>query len=78
MPLAAEHGIVRATYFRGSNVEIDVEVKGQILKAARSLEKAPLQEGDEALVLIHRILSFEGGQTKTITNQSKRKESVVI
>ncbi len=78
MPLAAEHGIVRAAYFRGSNVGIDVEVKGQILKAARSLEKVPLQEGDEALVLIHRILSFEGGQAKTIANQSKRKESVVI
>lgn len=78
LPLAAERGTVRATYFRGSSAEIDVEVKGQILKAARSLEKTPLQEGDEALVLIHRILSFEDGELRSIENKSKRKESVII
>lgn len=78
MPLAAEHGIVRATYFRGSSVEAHVEVKGQILKAGRSLEKPPLQEGAEVRVLIHRILSFGDGKAETVENKSKRKESVVI
>lgn len=78
MPLAAERGIVRATYFRGSNVQIDVEVKGELLKATRSLEKKPLAEGDEAFVLIHRIYSFAGGKTRVIENKSKKKESVII
>ena len=78
MPLAAERGIVRATYFRGSSVEIDVEVKGQTLKATRSLEKKPLAEDDAVFVLIHRIYIFTDGKTQVIENKSKRKESVII
>ena len=78
MPLAAERGVVRATYFRGSSMALDVEVKGQILKASRSLEKKPLQEGDEAFVLIHRIYSFSEGKARVIENLSKKKEYVII
>ncbi len=78
MPLAAERGIVRGTYFRGSNVQVDIEVCGQVLRAWRSLEKRPLQEGDEVLVLIHRIYSFAHGQTQIIENQAKQDISVVI
>ena len=78
MPLAAERGIVRGTYFRGNNIQVDIEVRGQLLRAWRSLEKRPLREGDEALVLIHRIYSFAHGQTQIIENQAKREDSVVI
>lgn len=70
LPLAAERGIVKTTYFRGSNMQIDVEVKGQILKGWRSLEKKPLQEGDEARVLIHRIYSFAHGKTQIVENRN--------
>lgn len=78
LPLAAEHGIVKATYFRGSNMQIDVEVKGQLLKGWRSLEKKPLHEGDEARVLIHRIYSFAHGKTQIVENQEKQKNFVII
>lgn len=78
LPLAAERGIVRATYFRGSNMQIDVEVKGQLLKGWRSLEKKPLHEGDEARVLIHRIYSFTHGRTQIVENREKQKTFVII
>ena len=78
LPLGAEQGVVRATYFRGSNMAVDIEVRGQILRAARSLEKEPLQVGDKALAFIHRIYSLEAGQTRIIENRAKRQESVVI
>ncbi len=78
LPLGAEQGIVRATYFRGSNIAVDIEVRGQILRAARSLEKEPLHVGDQALAFIHRIYSLEAGQTRMIENRAKRQESVVI
>lgn len=78
MPLAAEQGTVRATYFRGSSLQVVVEVKGQLLYGWRSLEKKPLQEGDRALVLIHRVYSFAGGKTQIIENRAKQEESVVI
>ena len=78
LPLGAEQGVVKATYFRGSNMAVDIEVRGQILRAARSLEKEPLQVGDKALAFIHRIYSLEAGQTRIIENRAKRQESVVI
>lgn len=78
MPLATEKGIVRGTYFRGSSMQIDVEVKGTLLRGWRSLEKKSLREGDEARVMIHRIYSFAGGSTTIIENQAKQQNSVVI
>lgn len=78
MPLAAEHGIVRGTYFRGSNMQIDVEVKGVLLRGWRSLEKKPLAEGDEARVMIHRIYSFAHGKTQIVENKAKQQNSVII
>lgn len=78
LPVGAEEGVVKATYFRGSNMAVDIEVRGQILRAARSLEKEPLQVGDKALAFIHRIYSLEAGQTRIIENRAKQRESVVI
>ncbi|MBE6093144.1 MAG: sulfate ABC transporter ATP-binding protein [Selenomonas ruminantium] len=78
LPLGAEQGVVKATYFRGSSMAVDIEVRGQILRAARSLEKEPLQVGDKALAFIHRIYSLDAGQTRIIENRAKRQESVVI
>lgn len=78
MPLASETGTVRGVYFRGNSAEVDVEVKGQLLKGTRSLEKPPLHEGDTAKVFIHRIYSFAGGKTEILENRAKQVDSVII
>ena len=78
MPVTTEKGIVHGTYFRGSTIQIDVEVKGHILRSFRGLEQKPLHEGDEAFVFIHKIYSFVGNETQVIENAAKRKESVFI
>ena len=78
LPLASETGIVRGVYFRGNMAEVDVEVKGQLLKGTRSLEKPPLHEGDEARVFIHRIYSFADGRTEILENRAKQVDSVII
>ena len=78
MPVTTEKGIVHGTYFRGSTIQIDVEVKGHILRGFRGLEQKPLHEGDNAYVFIHKIYSFVGNETKVIENAAKHKESVII
>lgn len=78
MPVTTEKGIVRGTYFRGSTIQIDIEVKGQLLCGFRGLEQIPLNEGDEAFVFIHKIYGFDGDKTRVIENAAKRRESVVI
>ncbi len=78
MPVTTEKGIIRGTYFRGSTIEVEIEVKGQMLKGFRGLEQIPLREGDEAFVFIHKIYGFDGDKTRVIENAAKRRESVVI
>lgn len=78
MPLTTEKGIVQGTYFRGSTIQIDIEVNGYILKGFRGLEQTPLHEGDEAFVFIHKIYGFDGDKTQVIENSAKRRESVII
>lgn len=78
-PLAAERGIVHAVYFRGNSSQISVEVKGEILTGYRTLEKSQLKEGDEVLVLLHRVYAFREGQTHVVENRIKTAaESVII
>lgn len=78
LPLGSEKGKVVATYFRGSNIQIDVEVKGEILHGWRSLEQSPLNAGDDALVFIHRIYGFNGKNTNILENRGKDKNYIVI
>lgn len=78
LPLAAEEGIVRDTYFRGSVEEVAVEVNGTILTGWRSLERAPLTPGARAYVLIHRIYSFDAGGLNVLENSAAQRESVII
>ena len=75
MPVTTERGIVRGTYFRGSVIQIDIEVKGQLLRGFRGLEQPPLHEGDPAFVFIHKIYGFDGSKTQVIENAAKCRKS---
>lgn len=70
-PLAAEAGIVRGVFFRGSNWQVEVSIGNQSVFAYRSLEKEPLKPGDEVLVLIHRLYLFNDRQSRIVENVMK-------
>ncbi|WP_218092089.1 ABC transporter ATP-binding protein [Paenibacillus solanacearum] len=55
---AAEKGVVKNVFFRGTNWQLDVEVQGGRLFAYRSLELPALAPGDAVNVLIHRLYLF--------------------
>ncbi|AGF56734.1 sulfate transport system ATP-binding protein [Clostridium saccharoperbutylacetonicum] len=77
-PLAAEKGIVKGTAFRGSNIEVDVQIGEQLLSGYRSLEEEPLKIGEEVLVLIHRVYAFNDKNAKVIENKIKTQEMSVF
>ena len=78
-PLAAEKGIVKDIAFRGNNIQIDVQVGEEVLNGYRSLEQEPLNIGEEVLVLIHRVYTFNDKKTEVVENKIKTQEiSVVI
>ncbi|MDY4078654.1 MAG: ABC transporter ATP-binding protein [Clostridium sp.] len=71
VPSAAEKGIVSSVSFRGNNIQIEVQVGENKLTGYRTLEDEPLEEGDEVLVLIHRIYVYNNKETKTLENKLK-------
>ena len=77
-PLAAEKGIVKDIAFRGNNLEIDVQVGQQILNGYRSLEQEPLKVGEEVLVLIHRVYTFNDKKAHVVENKIKTEEVSVF
>ena len=71
VPSAAETGIITSVSFRGNNIQIDVQEGENKLIGYRTLEDEPLKEGDEVLVLIHRIYVYNNKETKTLENKLK-------
>jgi len=77
-PLAAEKGIVKDIAFRGNNLEIDVQVGNEILNGYRSLEEEELKIGEEVLVLIHRVYTFNEEKAEVVENKIKTQEMSVF
>ena len=71
VPSAAETGIITSVSFIGNNIQIEVQVGENKLIGYRTLEDEPLKEGDEVLVLIHRIYVYNNKETKTLENKLK-------
>ncbi len=70
-PSASDKGVIKQISFHGSSWEIAVDIKGCILTGYRSLEKSPLEVGEEIAVLIHRLYLFDDQETKIVENKLK-------
>jgi sulfate transport system ATP-binding protein len=65
---AAENGVVEQIAFRGSYLELSVNVKGIVLTAARSLDETTIQVGETVSVLIYRLHVFDDDNTYLLEN----------
>jgi sulfate transport system ATP-binding protein len=77
-PIAAEKGIVKDIAFRGNNVQIDVQIGDVILNGYRSLEQESLNIGEEVLVLIHRVYTFNDKKAHVVENKIKSEQVTMI
>lgn len=75
---AAEEGIVESVAFRGNNLEVKVQVKGQIFTATRSLEKEIIQVGERVNVLVYRLYAFDDTKTYLIENKAMEDKNPVF
>lgn len=67
---SSEQGVVKNVFFRGSYLEVRVEVNGAALTASRTLEQAPLAPGEAVQVLLYRLFVFEDNKASLLENQS--------
>ncbi|TBL80339.1 sulfate/molybdate ABC transporter ATP-binding protein [Paenibacillus thalictri] len=70
-PSAAENGVVKNVYFRGSSWQIEAEVGDRKLFAYRSMQLPALSPGDNVLVLIHKLYIFNENQQTVVENRLK-------
>ena len=70
-PTASEKGRVRHVFFRGTHLELEVELGPNRLLAHRSLDREPLQPGDEVSVFVHRLFVLKDGAATIAENPLK-------
>ncbi len=70
----AEAGVITEIAFRGSYLEVTLDVNGIRVSTNRSLERRSVQIGEQMCVLIHRVCILDGENTRIYIN--KRLEGV--
>ncbi len=70
--LAATEGEVIDIFFRGSNLEVTVDIGETQLIGYRSLEDREVQIGERVKVLVHRLYLFNETETKILENKLKQ------
>ena len=73
---AAESGIVKDVMFRGSHMEITVDVNGVEIVAERSMEKDIVNVGENVHVLIYRLYVFDDNKTYLLENKEMQEKDV--
>jgi sulfate transport system ATP-binding protein len=75
---AAEEGIVEQLSFRGSFLEVTVNVKGILLTANRSLEESGIEVGEIVNVLIYRLHIFDEDNTYLLDNAAMKDTNYIF
>ncbi len=75
---AAEDGVVEMISFRGSYLELKVNVKGIVLTAIRSLEEVAVTVGETVSVLIYRLYVFDENNTYLLENSAMRDNNSIF
>lgn len=70
---AVEKGVIEEISFRGNRLELTLNVKGVPLIAQRSLERRPVEVGDEMYVLIYRMYVFDQDNAHLLENEELKK-----
>ena len=73
---AAESGIVKDVLFRGSHLDVTVDVNGVEIVAERSMEKDVVKPGEQVHVLIYRLYVFDENQTYLLDNKAMQYNDV--
>lgn len=64
----AEEGVITEIAFRGSYLELTLEVNGVLITVNRSLERRPVEVGEHMNFLLYRVYHLEEGDAKLYKN----------
>lgn len=72
----SEEGVIRDIAFRGSYLELSVDVNGVTLTVNRSLERRPVEVGEHMRVLLYRVYLIEEGDARRMKNNQLKDVDV--
>ncbi|MBQ9874530.1 MAG: ABC transporter ATP-binding protein [Thermoguttaceae bacterium] len=75
---SAEEGTVVDVAFRGSNMEIRVDLLGSTLSTLRGINEPLVEVGERVDVFVHRLFTVSDDNVAILENETLRKESVVL
>ncbi len=75
---SADTGYVRDIIFRGSSIEVRVDIHGNLLPAIRSVNDAPLEIGEKVWVFVYRMFLVGKDSVRLVENSSLKENSIVI
>lgn len=75
---AAEEGVIEKISFRGSYLEVKVNVKGIVLTVTRSLEDKIVKVGERVNVLIYRLYVFDDKNAHLLENPALEDNNSVF
>lgn len=77
-PNSTETGTVVSTAFRGSEIEIQVQVGDTVLTGKRRVEQPPVEAGETVRVFIYRLFAFDRASAYVVENACIGSTTVVI
>ncbi|MCR5725758.1 MAG: ABC transporter ATP-binding protein [Treponema sp.] len=75
---SAQEGIVRDVCFRGTHIEVRVDINGSTIAATRRLDEEPVEAGEKVNVFLSRIFVTRQGAVQQLTNRALDEGSVFI
>ncbi len=75
---SADEGQVRDIIFRGSSIEVKVDIHGNLISAIRSINDAPLEIGEKVWVFVYRMFLIGKDGVRLVENSALRENSIVI
>ncbi len=75
---SAMEGVVQKTAFRGSTVEITVNVNGNLVTAKRGLDEQPIEVGEKVDIFIYRLFVIVGDNAYLLENKALAENYVLI
>ncbi|MEE0955198.1 MAG: ATP-binding cassette domain-containing protein [Eubacterium sp.] len=67
---ACEDALVEGIAFRGQNMEVTLNIRGERVRANRTLDQTPLHVGDRVSALIYRVIAAGNDKVKNVQNQA--------
>lgn len=75
---SAQDGVVRDVCFRGTHIELRVDINGSTVTATRRLDEAPVETGEKVNVFLSRIFVTKNGTVQQLANRALDEGSVFI